>query len=41
VEGKYVQKPEEMVRKKDHVRQINKLMDLPLDKLGKEFGGGF
>lgn len=35
VEGKYVQKPEEMMREKDHVPQINELMDLWLDNLEK------
>jgi GMP synthase (glutamine-hydrolysing) len=34
-EGEYIQKPGEMMRQKDHVPQINKLMGLLLDNLEK------
>ncbi|MCZ7358182.1 MAG: type 1 glutamine amidotransferase [Candidatus Methanoperedens sp.] len=38
VEGKYIQKPEEIISQYNNVREINKLLILLLDNIEREFG---
>jgi len=39
VEGKYIQRPEEMLSRHGYLEEINRLMNLLLDNIEREFGG--
>ena len=40
-EGKYIQTPDEILSLHDNLQEINGTMDLLLDNIEREFGGGF